>query len=93
MTEANMEQEIEKLRGQIAGLERQLRSRTGHWPQLEKTCRGIAILFVVAGVAAAVAGAIFTYLERPNSMIPIALSFGLATITLGLLGQALRSQP
>jgi hypothetical protein len=89
VTQAEIEQEIANLRGQVA----QLEQRQSHWRGLEKACRAMAIAFAVTAVAVAVAGAVLTYHDRPNQILPIALSFVLASLPLGMLGQALRAAP
>jgi hypothetical protein len=89
MTQAEMEKEIASLREQVARLEQ----RQAHWPRLEKTSRAMAILFAVAAMGFAIAGGVLSYLDRPNPIVPLALSFVLASLPLGLLGQALRSAP
>jgi hypothetical protein len=86
VTQEDMEREIASLRDQVGQLERRQR----HWPQLASTCRVLAIVFAVAALGCAAAGAALTYIDRPNPMLAVALSFVLTSIAVGLLSQALR---
>jgi hypothetical protein len=89
VTQEEIEREIASLRDQVGELERRQR----HWPQLANVCRVLAIFLAVAALGCAAAGATLTYLGRPNPMLAVALSFVLTSLSVGLLGQALRSAP